>query len=68
MAARNSNFRKPFVDAARSMVPSYYRLKDPSGDQKESLMELNRRELERLLSEALFAHRVRLNQYGSSML
>jgi hypothetical protein len=58
MAARNSSIRKPFLEAARNMVPPHYGLRYPSGDQKESVMRFNRLNVTRLLSEALFAHAV----------
>ncbi|KAG8678148.1 hypothetical protein FRC08_018035 [Ceratobasidium sp. 394] len=56
MNYRNSNIRKPWLDAARKYVPPFYKLWGVLGDKDTKLIALNKRNVDRLLSKALFAH------------
>ncbi|KAG8709409.1 hypothetical protein FRC08_018361 [Ceratobasidium sp. 394] len=56
MTYRNSNIRKPWLDAARKYTPPFYKLWGVLNDKDTKLIALNKQNVQRLLSEALFAH------------
>ncbi|KAG9121901.1 hypothetical protein FRC07_001952 [Ceratobasidium sp. 392] len=56
LANRQSNARKPFLDAARKFVPSFYRIWEPMSESHSTIIAVNKQTVKRLLSKALFLH------------